>query len=196
MPRIRRVSRVALCGARSRLALALLVTAGACASLGLWTVRSAMAAGGEGTNVPDALTRESGLRVAPLPRPARLYALNCQGCHGEAGVSVPEIPTLASRIGYFTRIPEGRRYLIEVPNVALNPSSDRDIAELMNWVLVTFSRAELPADFQPYTAEEVGVLRKERIDPRTRRRDVIQELIAAEKLPSADALAPASTILY
>jgi mono/diheme cytochrome c family protein len=163
-------------------------------SLALTGLASTLA--GKDTNVPDALARESGLMLAPMSHAARIYALNCQGCHGETGVSVPEIPALAGRIGYFARIPDGRRYLIQVPNVALNPSSDRDIAELMNWVLLTFSRAELPADFRPYTPEEVGQLRKERIDPRVRRKYLIDELLAQRRLPSADALAMPQTVPY
>src|ERR1700683_2709291 len=77
-----------------------------------------------GSNVPDVETRRSGLQLTPMPRPAQLYATNCQGCHGEFGSSAAEIPTLAGRVGYFTRIPDGRRYLVQVPNVALNANSE------------------------------------------------------------------------
>lgn len=147
------------------------------------------AAGALPTNVPDAVTRQSGLRVEPLSRAARIYASNCQGCHGERGRSVTEIPVLAGRVGYFARIPEGRRYLVQVPNVALNSSSDEDIALMLNWLLETYSRAQLPADFRPYTAAEVAGLRAERIDVPARRQAVIDELIAARQIPSADVLA-------
>lgn len=139
------------------------------------------------TNVPDAVTRKTGLRVQPMPRVAQLYARNCQGCHG-LGQSVAEIPALRNRVGYFVRIPEGRRYLVQVPNVALNPNSDADIAALLNWVLVEYSRAQLPADFKPYTAEEVGRLREDRIDVRPQRRHVVDLLLAARQIPSAAAL--------
>ena len=146
--------------------------------------------------VPDVLARAAGLRLAPLPAAARLYALNCQGCHGAAGVSVAEIPTLARRVGYFARSAEGRRYLIEVPNVALSSGSDADVAAIMNYVLTTFSRAELPADFRPYTAREVATLRRARIDPAARRRQVIAELLAAGRIPSASTLALPTVELY
>lgn len=139
---------------------------------------------------------QSGLNLKPMPRAARIYALNCQGCHGAAGVSVTEIPTLAGRIGYFARLPEGRRYLMQVPNVALNPSSDEDIANMMNWLLATMSRDEMPPDFQPYSAEEVAQLRKARIDVAAERRRVVAELLAAKLLPSPDALAIAHASLY
>jgi len=154
------------------------------------------ASGAAATPVPDVLARAEGLRLAPLPRAAQLYALNCQGCHGEAGVSVPEVPPLAHRVGYFARLPAGRRYLVEVPNVALNPASDADLALLLNWLLATFSRAELPADFRPYSAPEVGALRRVRIDPAVRRRQVVAALVAARRIPSADTLALVPAGLY
>ena len=136
------------------------------------------------------------LHLSPMPRAARIYAENCQGCHGATGVSVTEIPTLAGRIGYFVRIPEGRRYLMQVPNVALNPSSDEDIANMMNWLLATYSREQLPADFRPYSAEEVGELRKVRIDVAADRRRVIAQLVAVKQLPSPDVLAIPHASLY
>jgi cytochrome c5 len=148
------------------------------------------------SNVPDVVTRQSGLRLAPMPRPAQIYAKNCQGCHGELGTSVKEIPTLTGRVGYFARLPDGRRYLVQVPNVALNPSSDEDIAELLNWVLATYSRAQLPADFQPYTAAEVHGLRQARIDVITERRRIVEELVVSGSIASADVLALPPLALY
>jgi mono/diheme cytochrome c family protein len=148
------------------------------------------------SNVPDAVTRKTGLHVEPMARPARIYAENCEGCHGWAGISVTEIPTLKGRVGYFARIPEGRRYLVQVPNVALNPSSDEDIAAMMNWLLVTYSRDELPADFVPYSAFEVAQLRKARIDVAADRRRVIAALVAANELPSPDVLSIPHASLY
>jgi cytochrome c553 len=131
-----------------------------------------------------------------MSRPARVYAENCQGCHGNLGVSVTEIPGLAGRAGYFTRSAAGRRYLIQVPNVALNPNSDADIADLMNWVLRTYSAAQVVEGFQPYTAAEVGRLRRERVDIVALRREVVDDLVAHGQLPSRDALAISPSILY
>jgi mono/diheme cytochrome c family protein len=148
------------------------------------------------SNVPDVVTRQSGLRVAPMPRAAQTYATNCQGCHGDLGSSAREIPTLAGRVGYFTRLPEGRRYLVQVPNVALNPGSDEDIAAVLNWVLMTYSRAQLRADFRPYTAAEVAELRKTRIDVIAERRRIIAALVAARQIPSADILALPPVVPY
>ncbi len=145
------------------------------------------------SNVPDVVAQRSGLRLDPMPPVAQRYARNCQGCHGELGISVPQIPRLAERVGYFVRLPEGRRYLVQVPNVAMNPSSDAEIAELLNWVLTTYSRAQLPANFRPYTAPEVGRLRRERINVMQTRQRIIARLVALKLVPSADVLAiPAS----
>jgi mono/diheme cytochrome c family protein len=170
----------------ARLALALLASA----------APAPLVAQTAGSNVPDVVTRRSGLRLAPMSRPAQTYAMNCQGCHGELGSSAREIPVLAGRVGYFARIPEGRRYLVQVPNVALNPSSDQDIADVLNWLLRTYSRAQLPPDFEPYTAAEVAVLREARIDVNAVRTRIVDELVAARQVPSADALALAHTPLY
>jgi mono/diheme cytochrome c family protein len=167
-----------------------------CAAL-LWVaVATGQAQNAPVTNVPDAITRKTGLHLEPMPRAARIYAENCQGCHGPRGVSVTEIPTLAGRIGYFARIPEGRRYLMQVPNVALNPSSDEDIANMMNWLLDTYSRAQLPNDFQPYSTEEVARLRKARIDVAAERRRVIELLVVSKQVPSAEVLAIPHSSLY
>jgi hypothetical protein len=80
--------------------------------------------------------------------------------------------------------------------VALNPSSDHDIAELMNWLLNTYSRAELPQDFQPYSAEEVALLRRARIDVAAVRRRIVEQLLQLRQIPSADVLANAHPSLY
>lgn len=177
--------------ARRRCAVFLLWAAGAWA-----TCVAGEAPDAPVTNVPDAITRKTGLHLEPMPHAAQTYATNCQGCHGPEGVSVTEIPSLAGRIGYFARIPEGRRYLLQVPNVALNPSSDADIAEMMNWLLTTYSRAQLPKDFQPYSAEEVALLRKARIDVAADRRRVVAELVASNQVPSAEVLAIPHAPLY
>jgi mono/diheme cytochrome c family protein len=170
------------------------------AALAVAVALSIISAGGQaaapGSNVPDVETRRSGLQLMPMPRTAQLYATNCQGCHGEFGSSAAEIPTLAGRVGYFTRSQEGRRYLVQVPNVALNANSDADIAAVLNWLLATYSRAQLPADFKPYTAGEVGELRQARIDVVASRRRVIDALVATGQIPSADTLALPQIVLY
>ncbi|WP_051247688.1 c-type cytochrome [Inquilinus limosus] len=139
--------------------------------------------------VPDVQLRDSRLRLARILGPAQDFANNCQGCHGPAGVSVDEIPALAGRVGYFARIPEGRAYLIEVPNVAQSQLDSARIAALMTWVLRTFGAAQLPADFEPYTAEEVERLRRARINPFVERQRIIAMLVERGELDDGARLA-------
>ena len=56
-------------------------------------------------------------------------------------------------------VPGGREYLGRVPGVATSPLGNADLAELMNWMFWRFDAAHLPADFMPFTAEEIGRLR-------------------------------------
>jgi hypothetical protein len=53
----------------------------------------------------------------------------------------------------------GRDYLVRVPGVAQTPMTDEQVAEVLNWVLQNFNAETLPADFRPYTAEEVAAVR-------------------------------------
>jgi mono/diheme cytochrome c family protein len=89
-----------------------------------------------------------------------LYTLNCWGCHQPHAEGIPgTVPRLAHSMGYFLEIPEGRTYLVQVPGVANSPLNDEQIVEVLNWLLVTFNKDELPKDFKPYTLDEVRKLR-------------------------------------
>ncbi len=59
----------------------------------------------------------------------------------------------------FLSVPGGREYLGRVPGVATSPLSNADLSEVMNWMLWRFDKEHLPANFQPYTAAEIGQLR-------------------------------------
>ena len=62
---------------------------------------------------------------------------------------------LAHSMGAFLNLPEGRAYLVQVPGVANSPLNDQQIADVLNWMLETFSKGELPKDFKPYTVEDI-----------------------------------------
>jgi len=88
------------------------------------------------------------------------WTLNCQGCHrpdghGSAGAA----PDIAGTVARFLRVDGGRDYLGRVPGVATSPLSSRDLAEVLNWMLWRFDSADIPANFQPFTAEEIDRLR-------------------------------------
>jgi len=90
------------------------------------------------------------------------WVLNCQGCHRPDGTgSDATAPSLASTVARFLHAPGGREYLGRVPGVATSPLADADLAELLNWMLWRFDAGHIPADFPPYTAEELGRLRQQ-----------------------------------
>ncbi len=89
------------------------------------------------------------------------YMLNCQGCHLADGAGAQgAVPKLNGFVGNFLHVPGGREFIVQVPGVAGAPVTDQELADVMNWLLVNFSEAELPADFTPYTAAEVSTLRQ------------------------------------
>ncbi|MEP6547731.1 MAG: cytochrome C [Gammaproteobacteria bacterium] len=88
------------------------------------------------------------------------WTLNCQGCHRPDGSGTDQTaPSLKGTVARFLSVPGGREYLSRVPGVAASALSDADLAEVMNWMLWRFDKEHLPADFQPYTAAEIGQLR-------------------------------------
>jgi mono/diheme cytochrome c family protein len=94
--------------------------------------------------------------------PETNYTLHCQGCHlADGTASADKVPALAGSVAQFLRVPEGRAFLIRVPGVANAQLADADLAALLDWTLRRFDAANLPADFVPYTAEEVHRLRAE-----------------------------------
>jgi cytochrome c553 len=98
--------------------------------------------------------------VANPQRAWQHWTLNCQGCHRPDGTgSDATAPSLAGTVAKFLNVRGGRAYLGRVPGVATSPLSDADLAEVINWMVWRFDAAHVPADFKPYTAEEVGVLR-------------------------------------
>ncbi len=146
--------------------------------------------------LPAAAQVQPAAAPQPLPATAALFAAHCAGCHGDKGRSVSEFPTLAGRVGYFTRLPAGRAYLVQVPGVALSTLSDAQVADVMNWLLRNYSREQLAPDFAPYTRDEVAALRRERINPWAVRAQVVRALAQEGQLPSDDALASEPLKLY
>jgi len=107
----------------------------------------------------------AGATMAPAgvmnpPRAWQNWTLNCRGCHRPDGTgSAGTAPSLAGMVSKFLRVPGGREYLGRVPGVATSPLSNSDLAELMKWIFWRFDKEHMPADFVPYTAQEIGRLR-------------------------------------
>jgi hypothetical protein len=93
--------------------------------------------------------------------PQNLYTLNCWGCHRANGEGVAGTAPPLINAADFLRVTGGREYLIRVPGVSQSMLDDVDTAVVMNWVLETFSKGRLPADFQPFTAGEIHHARAE-----------------------------------
>lgn len=102
----------------------------------------------------------SGLSPNALPKIRFQYQMFCQGCHVGDGRGGKDVPDMRNHIGTFLSIPDGRRYLIQVPGSANAAIGDADLANLMNWIVTEFGGSSTPDDFIPYTGEEVGELRK------------------------------------
>jgi hypothetical protein len=102
---------------------------------------------------------------------------------GSAGTA----PSLAGTVSRFLSVPGGREYLGRVPGVATSPLSDKDLSELMNWMLWRFDKEHLPADFKPFTAAEIGQLRTAplRLEAAEMRAELLQKADAAAAVTGA-----------
>lgn len=113
--------------------------------------------------------------------PAELYTLNCWGCHKPHAEGIPgTVPRLADSMADFLQVPGGREYLVEVPGVAASSLSDAEIAQVLNWLLATFNKAEMPPDFKPYTAAEVAKYRPHQLIRITETRDDLVRRLKAK----------------
>jgi len=119
------------------------------------------------------------------------YLLNCRGCHApDGGGLVGAAPSFRGEVGKFLWVPGGREYLIRVPGTAQSELSDARVAALLNWIVREFSPAQVPADFVPFTAEEVARHRRPPLSEVDGvRRDLLRAIAAREEAASA---APAS----
>jgi len=102
-----------------------------------------------------AVTRLSATQVA--------YLTHCGGCHGIEGVSAPgAVPTLRGLTGSFLCTQQGREFIIRLPDVGLSTLSDRELTDVMNFVVFDIGAPVAggkPA--RPYTVAEVARLRRQ-----------------------------------
>jgi hypothetical protein len=89
------------------------------------------------------------------------YQLKCQGCHRPDGSGdARSNPPMRGIVARFLGVPGGREFIGRVPGVATVDLPDDRLANLVNWTIYRFDRGHVPQDFQPYTAEEIGRLRR------------------------------------
>lgn len=96
------------------------------------------------------------------PQQARIdYMLKCQGCHRPDGSGDERSnPPMRNIVARFLEVPGGREFLGRVPGVATADLDDQRLANLLNWTLYTYDPAHMPANFRPYSAAEIGALRR------------------------------------
>jgi len=103
--------------------------------------------------------------AAPLSPERSAYLEGCGGCHGIDGQSyAPKVPDLTGQAGYFLCTPEGRRYILRLPNVAFAHLDNAQLAATMNYVLFTLAGGTAPAGAQRITEAEVAAVRGTPID--------------------------------
>ena len=70
---------------------------------------------------------------------AARYVLHCGGCHGVDGRGTPGATPTLHGLAALADTEDGHRYLMRVPGVAQAPLADADLAELLDWLVATFS---------------------------------------------------------
>jgi mono/diheme cytochrome c family protein len=99
---------------------------------------------------------------AAAESPRVLYMLHCQGCHRPDGSGLPgAVPALRGQVARFLTVPGGREFLVRVPGSASAPVDDAGLAAVLNWIVARFGPAVDAASAAPYTADEVGRLRRD-----------------------------------
>ena len=95
--------------------------------------------------------------------PSINYTLQCMGCHTPDGSGIAErVPEIRSTLLPFAQMPEGRRFLVQVPGSAQSILSNAELAELLNWMIENLGRAGVQkAEFQRYTEQEVASYRSQ-----------------------------------
>ncbi|PZX06096.1 c-type cytochrome [Celeribacter halophilus] len=117
----------------------------------------------------------------PARSPHTNYILRCAGCHGFEGLGTTEgdIPAFPDSVGYIAGTELGRTYMMHVPGVVGSSLNDREIAEVMNYVLDVWGETEGEAPPATFTEEEVTRRRVEPVpDVVAYRRLVVDELSA------------------
>lgn len=95
--------------------------------------------------------------------PSVNYKLQCMGCHREQGEGIPvrDVPMMTGFVGNYLKVEGGREFLIQVPGASLSGLTDRQLAELLNWMLKDngIAAGSAPKGFKPYTEKEVETYR-------------------------------------
>ena len=104
------------------------------------------------------------MNVASAYEPKANYMLSCMGCHVENGAGAPgKVPSIRYTIVPFAQLAAGRRYLVQVPGTSQSPLSNREVAELLNWMMRNLSARPIPTGLADFTEAEVASYRANRL---------------------------------
>jgi hypothetical protein len=93
---------------------------------------------------------------------------------------------LANALSRFMRTAEGRNYVLRVPGAANSALSDRELADVLNWLAVKFDAGAAASNPAPFTIEEVSRLRhKPLVSVLAARSAVVRNLAATGPAPPA-----------
>jgi len=106
------------------------------------------------------------------------YQMFCQGCHTPDGSGAKSVPRLKGHVGTFMQTSAGRQYLVRVPGSATSALDNEELAAVLNWIVAEFSGDSLKAGYRPYTAVEVGLLRRNPLNEVVRYREQVLADIA------------------
>lgn len=118
------------------------------------------------------------------------YTLNCAGCHRVDGSGTPgyssQIPDLRNSLGSFTHTRAGRDYLIRVPGSVDSLLSNGELANVLNYMVARFDPELAGPDFKPFTANEIGAVRRRPYEDVRRARLEVARALADEGYPTAE----------
>ena len=109
------------------------------------------------------------------------YMLQCAGCHRYDGKGVESrgIPNFVDSIGLFSRLADGRAYMIRVPGSAQSQLNNDELAMVLNYIVARFSPEEFEQNsFRLFSAAEVGASRPYRFDDVAEARKTLEQQMA------------------
>jgi len=129
------------------------------------------------------LARAGDGQADPASDRARQHFIRyCSGCHLSDGSGSPSkgIPTMHGTLGRMLQVPGGREFMVQVPGVMNSPLKDREIADLLTWLVPYASGETMPGGTAPYTEAEVTRLRQSRpLDVAAVRKGIVERGRAA-----------------
>jgi hypothetical protein len=92
------------------------------------------------------------------------YMLNCMGCHLEDGSGAAgKVPSMRNTLVPFAQLKAGRRYLVQVPGTSQSSLTNREVAQVLNWMIRNLAARPAPSGLRQFTEAEVAYYRRERL---------------------------------